>query len=253
MYNQKYDFEKTGREMDKELFASLLNAAKGNRTMKSFADACGVQPSTFSRIIRKQNIGPSSPLLLERIAENADKDSNVSIGDLAYANGYVVELRDADTSLKHQYDIIRKQACGIITDELLSRNSSVELKKPYIKSSLPYTCRFSFLIETESSSCEKALLGIDVMPLTDSFINVDVLQKLYSYALAAVNSEEKYPIRFVFLVFEPNHFSELKAYYKEMILPADVSILLLDLVNDKFIDEFSFINEKGIRPKPLFD
>ena len=88
MTKERYVYRKTEKPVDKDLFAELLVAAKGNRTMKAFAEACGVQPSTFTRIAKKQNKGASSMLMLQAIAENASEDCDVTIAKLAEANGY---------------------------------------------------------------------------------------------------------------------------------------------------------------------
>ena len=86
--NSKEEFVKVSSP-DKQLFADLLDKARGENTMKGFAELCGVNPSTFSRISNKMNKGASSPELLEIIANNAASDSGVTLEELMFANGYV--------------------------------------------------------------------------------------------------------------------------------------------------------------------
>ena len=74
---------------NKEKFAELLERAKGERTMKEFAEECGVNPSTFSRIYNKVNKGASSIKLIKSIADHAAPDSKVTFDMLMEANGYL--------------------------------------------------------------------------------------------------------------------------------------------------------------------
>ena len=49
------------KPVDKERMSKYLEAAKGpGRTMKQFAEECGVNPSTFSRIVNKKLGGAST-------------------------------------------------------------------------------------------------------------------------------------------------------------------------------------------------
>lgn len=75
------------REPDMKKMAELTARAKGNRSLVEFADACGLNMSTLSRIINMKNTGPSVDDVLARIARNADPESGVTIEDLLEASG----------------------------------------------------------------------------------------------------------------------------------------------------------------------
>lgn len=75
------------REPDMEKMAELTARAKGDRSLADFADDCGLNISTLSRIINMKNSGPSVDEVLVRIARNADSESGVTIDDLLLAAG----------------------------------------------------------------------------------------------------------------------------------------------------------------------
>lgn len=90
------------KEPDKELLAELTVRAKGeHRTMAEFAEACGVNPSTLSRLVNMKNNTPNSDELIAAIAENADPESGVTLGMLLDAHGLaqvVVGEQNSDSS-----------------------------------------------------------------------------------------------------------------------------------------------------------
>lgn len=79
------------KTVDKEKLALYLKAAKGGRTMKQFAEDCGVNPSTFSRILNQKLIGASSEKLMLAIFEHADSDCGFTLDALMAANGMLPE------------------------------------------------------------------------------------------------------------------------------------------------------------------
>jgi hypothetical protein len=117
-------------EMDKEKFAQLLIMAKGGRTLRHFADLCGTTSSTFTRIIQKANKGASSPALLQAIANNAVPESNVTLEELADANGYVLRQDRVDKGNAYLYNM-EQLACNIIFQELVERGNLVQLCPRY--------------------------------------------------------------------------------------------------------------------------
>ena len=128
MKKKNYIFKKT-HEMDKDKFAELLNAAKGVRTMKDFSELCGVNPSTFTRIIQKTNKGSSSTELLEAIAENAAPNSGVTLEALADANGYTAEKDWGIKALKLSAmgTNIETLVRNVLVQELIDRNAEVRM------------------------------------------------------------------------------------------------------------------------------
>ena len=62
------------KPVDKERMSKYLEAAKGpGRTMKQFAEECGVNPSTFSRIVNKKLGGASTETVIRSIFEHSKR------------------------------------------------------------------------------------------------------------------------------------------------------------------------------------
>ena len=80
-YYRKYD-------QDMETLADLTKRAKGDeRSINEFARACGVSPSTISRLINKKNTTPNKDSLIKAIADNAVPESGVTLDMLLQAHG----------------------------------------------------------------------------------------------------------------------------------------------------------------------
>lgn len=75
------------RQPDADKLAELVGRAKGKRTTTEFAEACGVNASTISRILNKKLSGPCSDELIVAIAVNAAPGSKVRFRDLLDAHG----------------------------------------------------------------------------------------------------------------------------------------------------------------------
>ena len=150
----QYSFTKT-HEIDKDKFAELVIAAQGCRSLRSFADACGVYASTLTRIIQKENKGASSPELLEAIAKNADSKSGVTIDVLADANGYSIKyiLNQKHNTESSQFVKISK---AVIAAALLDRGAVARFEN---------TCRNI----SAYSICDEYYARPDIHILTDSF------------------------------------------------------------------------------------
>lgn len=110
--------------LNKARFAELLEKARGSRTMKKFADDCGVNPSTFSRISNQLNKGASSTELIHVIAEKADPDSGVTLENLMEANGY---LPEGDRNAMREFQMRMESACQEILYDNLKELTSNEI------------------------------------------------------------------------------------------------------------------------------
>lgn len=237
----KYEYRRNGEEVDKEQFANLVVRAKGNNSISSFAELCGVQPSTFTRIIRGENKGASSPALLEAIADNAAEGSNVTIEKLAEANGYSVST-SYYTSIftqKRQFEIEREHALEIILDELKLKNASVAEKYNFLDCSLRRNIVFDKIIETDVFEHD-TLLAIDYFALSDLHRNIyyRTLEKLGTYMLAAANINRN--LKFWFVVSNEELFAEIIRNFGGATLTADVSVILVDFGYNRVMDEFQF-------------
>ncbi|WP_171804985.1 helix-turn-helix domain-containing protein [Mahella australiensis] len=74
-------------EFDKEKFAELLNTAKGNRSIRKYADDSGISPAHISRLLRKITKVSPEPDTIRKLAEAAY--NNVTYEDFMIAAGYI--------------------------------------------------------------------------------------------------------------------------------------------------------------------
>lgn len=91
------------KKADVETMSQLVLAAKGDMTMKKFANKCGVNTSTISRIINMKTETVCSDEIILAISQNAVPESGVTLEKLLAANGMVKlvpdvveEVTDAD-------------------------------------------------------------------------------------------------------------------------------------------------------------
>ena len=68
------DYIRTGKA-DLEVLSQLVLSAKGERSMNDFANECGVNTSTISRIINMKNTTACSDEVLVAISKAADPNS----------------------------------------------------------------------------------------------------------------------------------------------------------------------------------
>ncbi len=249
MKKEGYIFKKT-HEVDKDRFAELLNAAKGARTMKDFSEVCGVNPSTFTRIIQKANKGASSTELLEAIAENAAPHSGVTIEALADANGYTAE-RDCGikalriTTMGTNVETLVR---NVLVQELLDRNAEVRMGN--IRYNFGRTMALSpdALIMTNAFGKKDEVWFVDSIATTMDAkarsINGTVLKRmafdrLSRFVFISMNKTELLrPSRYSLVFFDKEIFSLVAGEFSETIVPTYISLILIDTLNSTISDEF---------------
>ena len=158
----KPDMEYIGvRIPDKMLIASLINEAKGSRTMAQLADACNVSASMLSRIVNGKITKPMAIEVIRSIAENSETQSATFFERLARANGLMpkvqfeereaLEKGSARARVEERRELETK-AQNIIMTELLKRGVAVKLlnwRDAELHSSCGQSLPFDFAIETD--------------------------------------------------------------------------------------------------------
>lgn len=79
---------------DKEIFARLLEKARGERDNQTYADDSGVSRSYISTYINSKNDQPPSASVLKKLALAAH--NNISFNDLMIAAGYINNEKQND-------------------------------------------------------------------------------------------------------------------------------------------------------------
>lgn len=252
MKNRTYIFKKT-HEVNKELFAELLNAARGGRTMKDFADACGVNPSTLTRIMQKANKGASSTELLEAIAEHAAPNSGVTLDELAQANGYTLESDDGIKARKVSSYLDNSEALirNILVQGLLDRGADVRMGRIRYTFSKSLSLSPDALLMTNAFGQEDevwfsdSLLAVPRMtrpddhPIVKSRVKQMAFEKLARFVFISMNKVDLFrPTRYSLVVFDREMYDIIVEEFAETIVPTDISIIRIDSLNGCIADEF---------------
>lgn len=149
------------RVPDKMLIASILNEAKGSRTMAQLADACNVSASTLSRALNGKMTKPMSIDLIRNIAEHAEPGSDTLFERLARANGLMPKKQFEERKAHVKEKILSKaeerrnlytKARSIIMNELVKRGLNVKIINRHdaeLTSSYGQSMPIDFAIETD--------------------------------------------------------------------------------------------------------
>ncbi len=251
-----YSFTKT-HEVDKDKFAELVLAAKGNRSLRSFASACDVYPSTFTRIIQKANKGASSTELIEAIAKNADPQSGVTMTMLAEANGYTLSwyensIPDKIVNTKSNVlfnDIMR----NTVTQELLSREANVKFGNILSNHSL-YRVSKNLCVKPTLHLFTDAFEGEEHEWIIKSFHNIELEEDYYhKYIKSRLLEQISYFVllsvsfsgftsssrkRFSIAVGTQWLYDLILDEFGETVVPTDISIIRIDAKNSTIDAEY---------------
>lgn len=150
------------REPDKDEFARLLEAARGERTMSAFATLCGVNPSTLTRILQKTNKGASSRALMEAIAYHAAPGSGVTFEAILEANGFTPMYNN---SIKKTTTVENEKAIyDVIVRELLIRGAELRMGDTRFRVSKNMRVTPDILISTDIFDGKRKLWMMEVLP-----------------------------------------------------------------------------------------
>lgn len=243
-----YIFNKT-ENIDKEAFAELLLKAKGERTMKAFAEVCGVNPSTFTRILQRSNKGASSQELLEAIAKNAAPNSGVTLEALAKANGYKIRTDIATVIDTSNSCIIperhERQVRDILIQALVDRGERVSLGNISYGISESIKLGPDTLIMTDAFGVERGIWLADTLFFSENtqrkpgIIKRRAFDRIAKFVFISQSHVELFrPTRFSLVVKDKDIFDIIKNEFQKTFVPTEISIILVDILNGDIIDEF---------------
>lgn len=90
-----------GGVFNKEEFANLLEKAKGNRSINSYANETGISAAHISRFLRQMIDAPPSPETISKLASKAHNE--VSYRDLMAAAGHIIISNDDENEFDSNY------------------------------------------------------------------------------------------------------------------------------------------------------
>lgn len=263
---KNYTFRKT-HDVDKEQFAALLLAAKGGRTMKDFANVCGVNPSTFTRIIQKANKGASSSELLESIAIHADSKSGVTLEELADSNGYTIEqdFGCKASKMRTYFDNAEMHIRDILVQGLIDRGAEVRMGNIRYQFSKSLGLSPDALIMTNAFGKENEVWFIDSILVTPrkaydeshsinkSRVKQMAFDKISRFVFIYMNNVELFkPTRFSLILFDKEMFNIIVEEFSETYVITDISVIHIDSLNGCITDEFLLPHFKDEYRKSFF-
>jgi hypothetical protein len=229
--------------VDIEKTISLVQKAKGTRSMRAFADDMGVNVSVISRIISGKTI-ELSPGLVSKIAVYADLRSGVTLDQLMDAQGFSLSESGALRSQVFEEDFRR-----IITYELLVRGHSIG--KCDIHDGLS---PFDFTLSSDALSDEPGTNEAWAFEIMTSSGGHPMLRRVKE-RLNMIMAEyyKGYPARRITLVTESKLvFDSAKETLAPLTIPNEISVMLVSTAEKQILDEFIAPLNNGRQGRSVF-
>lgn len=253
---------------NKARFAALLDQARGTRSMKKFADDCGVNPSTFSRIYNQANKGASSEELIRVIAENAAPESGVTLDMLMEANGLIPE--GSKLAARQLQERLEEETTSVlferITDLVDSDVYTDGMKYPIAKS---MSIRPDLVIDNVIIDRKKGQWLIEVMPSTTglSVAGSSYDDRRFNFMLArrvqerlgryfgayCMETEEKKIARISLAIYDEQVYELILDHYGKMKSDDSISFILVDLDSRTVEEEYVLASRNGQPGESLFN
>ena len=271
-----------GKPRDKERLAQYLEKAKGERTMKQFAEECGVNPSTFSRIINKKFEGASSESMMRAIFDHAVPNCGFTFDELMDANGMIpAKSLQRDRSVMRDGSVMRDfrmtergMAFRIISSELMRRLPASINLLDVLRLSKSMSYQPDLLCKSEEFG-GNGLWAFDIM----SGDSVDRIQRRYNmeiseeraiirrrlmnrrlfferfarYVTAAYFNVENTPHRISFVMYKKEVYDDILEEFSGQMFQGYVSLILVDLAERRVLNEFVFPCQYGDNEKAFFN
>lgn len=251
---------------NKAKFAELLDRARGRRTMKKFAEDCGVNPSTFSRIYNQSNKGASSEELIRIIAENADPESEVTLDMLMEANGFIPE--GSMLASRHLQEMLEEETYHVLQERLLEiPNAKVIVEPNRYRICKSMSIRPDIVIDGLVIDGKQGEWLIDIMVPTANIANSSmgfderrfnfhisrrVQERIGRYLEAFCAVDENAVINRISLAIPDEQIYELVLdYFGHLKTNDSISILLIDLDSKTIEEEYVLEDRNGKRGESL--
>ena len=238
---------------DKDRLAELVVRAKGPElSMSQFAKKCEVNPSTLSRIVNKKTTGKNSDALIFNIAENADPNSGVTFEMLMSAHG--MKKRNLNGKVDtEEYRAFEKNAADLVLSEIMKRGYKVQVPMtPQVYNALNYHYRPDWEIATDAVTSDNTMgqwlfefwtmLGTKQQAFRKQTIKLrqKLLMVLGLYYMDEVKAD-----KLSFVVFNRKFYKLLKDTLEGICVKPWITIMLFDMEQAQFIEEFTFLSPDG--------
>lgn len=238
---------------DKDRLAELVVRAKGPElSMSQFAKKCEVNPSTLSRIVNKKTTGKNSDALIFNIAENADPNSGVTFEMLMSAHG--MKKRNLNGKVDtEEYRAFEKNAADLVLSEIMKRGYKVQVPMtPQVYNALNYHYRPDWEIATDAVTSDNTMgqwlfefwtmLEMEQQAIRKQTIKLrqKLLMVLGLYYMDEVKAD-----KLSFVVFNRKFYKLLKDTLEGICVKPWITIMLFDMEQAQFIEEFTFLSPDG--------
>lgn len=238
---------------DKDRLAELVVRAKGPElSMSQFAKKCEVNPSTLSRIVNKKTTGKNSDALIFNIAENADPNSGVTFEMLMSAHG--MKKRNLNGKVDtEEYRAFEKNAADLVLSEIMKRGYKVQVPMtPQVYNALNYHYKPDWEIATDAVTSDNTMgqwlfefwtmLGTEQQAIRKQTIKLrqKLLMVLGLYYMDEVKAD-----KLSFVVFNRKFYKLLKDTLEGICVKPWITIMLFDMEQAQFIEEFTFLSPDG--------
>lgn len=238
---------------DKDRLAELVVRAKGSElSMSQFAKKCEVNPSTLSRIVNKKTTGKNSDALIFNIAENADPNSGVTFEMLMSAHG--MKKRNLNGKVDtEEYRAFEKNAADLVLSEIMKRGYKVQVPMtPQVYNALNYHYRPDWEIATDAVTSDNTMgqwlfefwtmLGTEQQAIRKQTIKLrqKLLMVLGLYYMDEIKAD-----KLSFVVFNRKFYKLLKDTLEGICVKPWITIMLFDMEQAQFIEEFTFLSPDG--------
>lgn len=235
------------RQPDRDKLAELVLRAKGEgRTMKQFAQACGVNPSTLSRIVNKKTSSANSDALIDAIYKNAAPESGITLELLLDAHGMVPKLRNGRTK-RFELSLLEKDIQDVMFEELITRGFTVGLpKKTIVHSALNYPHKTDYAVYTDALGGTKELWEFEIWTLAfqESYTERDVQKQVMKIrqkilvCLGMMYMNEMDCKRLSFLITEEEVYQKTVESLENCKIPKEISLIHVNLEEHRMEKEY---------------
>lgn len=250
------------RQPDRNKLAELIMRAKGDgRTMRQFAEECGVSPSTLSRIVNKKTIGANSDELIDAVYRNADPESGITLEMLLDAHGMVPRLRNGRTK-RFEHSLLEKSIQDIILMEIMDRGFDISLpKSDLLHSALNYPHKSDYALYTNAVGEKRGLWEFEIWTLafmakvSEQVIQRQVMrirQKILM-CLGMIFMDEMQCKKLSFIVTEEEVYEKLVESLKGCKLPVAISIIFVQLDENRIVEEYQMPLKSGVDVPSILD
>lgn len=252
----------------KELALLLKKAKGGGRSMRQFAEECGVNQSTFSRMANEVFIGASSEKVLKAIADHADPESGVTLDMLMAANGMAKVVDSATVSRISGMEIEKRFKYALMHELKMAGDSAELVDNIKFHTGMTFSSKPDIIVRSKLLESSNDLWAFDLLiqQLQDDSeenarINttriygrriLDRIGRILPMFFGEEHDEEKIG-KYSLVVIDRECFSYIKAEFATYYVPFNMSFILFDIEKDVIEDEFILKQPGGYVQKSVFD